>query len=464
MEILEDVTTFDYLYDTNNSFSDVYRQIVETLVRESCSLPEGEGIAYAVPGSPMVAEKSVELLMVDDRVDIEIVPAMSFIDLAWERLRLDPVTSGVLLVDGTQFATKAAGEHGPILVSQCWSSEILSQIKLSVDLAGLPVEDGIVVLQRLGCDNEAVFEIDWNDLDRKVVPDHMTSLFIREIGSPVGREMFELIELARTLRQRCPWDRKQTHESLTKHLIEEAYEVVDAISELPRGAQVGDQGQNRAVAIQIGDSGFEHLKEELGDLLFQVIFHAILASEEGHFDLGDVAQNTTRKLIGRHPHVFGNVVAETAEEVVSNWEQIKKVEKGRSSIMDGITGSLPSLTLAYKIQKKAASVGFDWDDIQGPRQKISEELEEFDEAISFSPGASIRPSEELGDLLFSVVNLARHAGIDPENALRRASSEFCERFQEMEIAVESRGEDLRKIGAEDLDLIWEEVKSRRRGG
>src|SRR5439155_19617107 len=203
------------------------------------------------------------------------------------------------------------------------------------------------------------------------VPDHLTSLFLVGGAPPVGQELARFAELVRTLRHRCPWDREQTHQTLTRHLLEETYEVLEAIESLP--------------------AGMDHLEEELGDLLFQVVFHATLAAEEGAFTLADVARGIHDKLVHRHPHVFGTVEAETAAHVMRNWEQIKQEEKGRASVMDGIPRDLPSLLYAHKVQRKAAAAG-----------------------VEVAPAGDAEDADALGELLFGVVARARALGVDPE--------------------------------------------------
>ena len=222
----------------------------------------------------------------------------------------------------------------------------------------------MTVLARLGLPDESVTAVPWDDLDRAVAPDHLTSLWLPRLVEPFASEMVRLEELARTLRAKCPWDRQQTHQSLTRYLLEESYEALEAIDEL------GPDG-----------GGYEHLEEELGDVLFQVVFHSVLASEEGQFALSDVARNVHDKLVGRHPHVFGDVEAKTPEQVSKNWEQIKKQEKGRTSTMDDVPRNLPALLYAHKIQTRAATVGFDWESTEGAFPKISEELAELSVAI-----------------------------------------------------------------------------------
>ena len=424
--------SFDHVYDEAATLDEVYERITTALVEAASASASGE-VLYLVPGSPAVAERTVELLRHDRRVVVEVLPALSFLDLAWQRLGVDPVAAGVRLVDGRRFAEEAAGERGPLLLAQCDSAMVLSDVKLAVD----EPPPTVTVLQRLGLEDEVVREVAWDDLDRAVEPDHLTSLWIPELAAPVGRELVRFAELVRTLRQRCPWDREQTHATLTRHLLEEAYEAVEAIEGLDGAGGAG---------------GMEHLEEELGDLLFQVCFHATLAAEEGHFTLADVARGIHDKLVRRHPHVFGSVQAETAGQVVANWDRIKTEEKGRSSVMEGIPSALPSLLHAAKVQRRAASLGFDWESVDGAYPKVAEELEELRAAPS---------EDELGDLLFAVVNVARHLGLDPEAALRGATGKFRDRFSAVETLAADRGLDLSLLDVEGLDALWREVKAGR---
>jgi tetrapyrrole methylase family protein / MazG family protein len=413
-------TSFDELYESAQGIDEVYGGVVDALV--TAARTSGT-VLYAVPGSPLVAERTVELLRADDRVEVLVVPSLSFLDLAWDRLGVDPVQAGVRLVDGHRFAVEAAGHAGPFLVAQCDRPVVLSDVKLAVE-AGPTV----TVLQRLGLPEEATFEVAWEELDRRFQPDHLTCLWVPSLADPVAAELVRFDELVRTLRARCPWDRKQTHRSLTRHLIEETYEVLDAIDELD------------------SPTGYGHLEEELGDLLFQVAFHATLAAEEGQFTLADVARGIHDKLVERHPHVFG-----PPGEPVPDWEAMKRVEKGRSSAMDGVPGNLPSLLYAYKLQSKAASVGFDWKDAAGAWVKVGEELDELRQAWASEPAAGPAVNDELGDVLFSVVNVARHLGVDPEAALRHSAAKFRRRFEAMEALGAARGVPV------DDDL-WDEVK------
>ena len=445
--------SFDYLYETAQSLDEVYGGIVEALV--SSARADGS-VIYAVPGSPVVAERTVELLREDDRVTAVVLPGVSFADLAFERLGVDPLAAGVRLVDGHRFAAEVAGLSGPLLVGQCDSLQVLTEVKLTIAsvLDQLPGHDGpeVTVLARLGLPGESVTVMPWHDLDRAVAPDHLTSVWLPRLADPFAAEMVRLEELGRTLRAKCPWDRQQTHQSLTRYLLEESYEVLEAIDEL------GPEG-----------TGYEHLEEELGDVLFQVVFHSVLASEEGQFALSDVARNVHDKLVGRHPHVFGDVDAKTPEQVSKNWEQIKKKEKGRTSTMDDVPRNLPALLYAHKIQSRAATVGFDWESAEGAIPKISEELAELSVAIAAAqpnPGSSAGSEvsagavrEELGDLLFAVVNVARHLEVDPETTLREATAKFRRRFGAVEALAAERGLELSMLDLAALDVLWVDVKA-----
>jgi len=235
----------------------------------------------------------------------------------------------------------------------------------------------------------------------------------------------------------CPWDAVQTHESLIPHLIEEAYEVAEA-------ARSGDM---------------KHLKEELGDLLLQPVFHAEIASEGGAFTLDDVARDITEKLIRRHPHVFGDATVEGAEGVLKQWEEIKRAEKGgeKKRHLDGVSKALPALMRAQKLQKKAAKVGFDWPEAAPVLDKIREETDEIAGAMARMNQADIE--DEVGDLLFSVVNLARKLGVDAEVALSGANEKFTARFQKLEERIEAQGKKLDGMSLTEMDAVWDEVKA-----
>ena len=439
--LVADATTFDELYERAETFDEVYEQIAEALITEART--HGE-IIYVVPGSPLVLERSVRTILQraadDGELTCTVLPAMSFLDLAWARLGVDPIEAGVRLVDGHEFATAAAGERGPLLVAHAHANWVLSDIKLAVE--GATGEEPVTILQALGTPDERIVDTTWAELDRSVTADHLTSLYIPHLAAPVGREYVRFHELTRTLREQCPWDIEQTHESLIPHLLEETYEVVDALQALDTARGVGD----------------DDLIEELGDLLYQIEFHATIAEQEGRFTIADVTQGIHDKLVRRHPHVFGDATVEGTSDVLTNWDAIKRAEKGRSSVFDGIPRSLPSLSYAQQLGRKASKVGFDWSDVDGAVPKIVEETGELLEALASGDEAHI--GMELGDLLFAVVNVARHVGIDAELALRAASDKFRSRFEQVESLASERSIDLHEADLATLDALWDEVKRR----
>ena len=434
--------SFDHVYEAADSFADVYAEIADRLV--SAAAEHGQ-VLYGVPGSPLVLERTVALLRGDTRVAVELLPAMSFLDVAWARLGVDPIEAGVRLVDGHEFATAAAGVTGALLVAHTHANWVLSDIKLAIDDGGRGELDAtpVVLLQALGTDAEQVIHTTWAEMDRATEADHLTSLYIPALGVAAASGYARFHQLARTLREECPWDVEQTHQSLVPYLIEEAYEVVDAIAALDTDDPTSD----------------EALIEELGDLLYQVEFHATIAEQEGRFTIADVTAGIHDKLVRRHPHVFATdgprLEAGDADTVLTNWDAIKRAEKSRTSVFDGIPSSLPALSYADKVQRKASKVGFDWPTVDGAVPKIAEETEE----LLAAEGGAV--AEEGGDLLFAVVNVLRHLGVDPESALRAATHKFRQRFEQVEALARERGIDLHASDLATLDHLWDEVKASR---
>ncbi len=416
--------SFDDAYETHGTFAQVYTAIAESLV--SAANEHGH-VVYAVPGSPVVAEHTVELLRNDTRVDVDVRPALSFADLAWVALGIDPMAAAVTIVDAHRFSADAAGRLGPLLVTQVHSADVLDDVLLAVDDVA---PETVTILKGLGTAEAQVQEVDWADLAASLQPDHLTSLWIPKLAEPVAAAFVEFDELVRRLRDECPWDRAQTHASLRGYLLEEAYEVLEAIDGVTADP----------------DEHYVDLEEELGDLLFQVFFHSRLAAEEGRFTVADVARGIHDKLHARHPHVFGDA---DAAETVANWELAKKVEKQRDSVLDGIPSALPALVHALKNQKRAASTGFSGPDLNWALDDVAEELAEVTED----------PSEhEIGDLLFAAVQVARMQGVDPEAALRGATGRFAERFRIVEATAEARGVALDTADQRTLTELWEEAK------
>jgi MazG family protein len=264
----------------------------------------------------------------------------------------------------------------------------------------------------------------------------------------IGKAFESLVALQARLRAAngCPWDREQTHDSLRPYLVEETYEVLDAL----------ESGDARKFA------------DELGDLLLQIVFHAQLAAEATKFDIADVIEQIYTKMVRRHPHVFGKVRAETSAQVLKNWEQIKAEERAGSkgseakaspaSILDAVPRSLPGLVEAHQLTRRAAKVGFDWQDVNGIFDKLAEETAELKQLLAAGDRLSEEVEEEVGDLLFAGVNLARFLGFDAEIALKKANRKFAQRFREMERIAGSRGQTMSGLSAEKLDSLWNEVK------
>jgi len=434
--LVPDADTFDDVYEAADTFADVYAEIADRLA--AAAQLHGE-VLYAVPGSPLILERTVRALRTDQRIECTIHPAMSFLDIAYARLGIDPVEANVTLVDGHEFAIAAAGMAGPLLVAHTHANWVLSDIKLAVENA--TGDEPVVILQRLGSPDERITHTTWAELDRTVEADHLTSIYIPHLAAPVGSELVRFHQLARTLREQCPWDQEQTHQSLVRYLLEETYEVVDALHALDPEDPTTDDA----------------LIEELGDLLYQIEFHATIAEQEGRFTMADVAQGVHDKLVRRHPHVFGDVVADDTHTVLANWDLIKQQEKGRTSVFEGVPHSLPSLSYADAVQRKAAKVGFDWPDVDGAWPKIEEEAAEVRAAVHAADTAAVR--DELGDLLFAVVNVARHLGVEPEAALRAATLKFRRRFEQVEVLARERGLVLQTAGLEALDTLLAEVKT-----
>ncbi|MEL6984331.1 MAG: MazG nucleotide pyrophosphohydrolase domain-containing protein, partial [Actinomycetota bacterium] len=301
-------------------------------------------------------------------------------------------------------AVEAAGERGPLLVAHAHARWVLSDIKLAIDAGP---EQTVVVLQGLGTDQERVIELAWPELDRAFEPDHLTALYLPEVAAPVGRELARSIEMMARLRRDCPWDQVQTHQSLRRFLIEEAYEVVDVIDRLD------DAGDDLAV----------ELEEELGDLWFQILFHTHLATEAGWFGLDDVARTLTDKMIGRHPHVYGEP-GQAGAPTVGEWERLKQEEKARASAMDDIPAALPALARAEKTLKRAAGAGAPAD--HGP----------LDASVAAVLGNE--PDEELvGRVLLAVIDQARANGVHAEEALRKATARAASRYRAAEAGAGS---------------------------
>jgi tetrapyrrole methylase family protein/MazG family protein len=380
----------------------LYASIVDDLVSLAATSPTGE-VLYIVPGSPVVAERTVEILRARGDVRVVLEPAVSIIDIACATLGRDPMSSGLRVIDALQSNEMLRGP-GPLLVLQTYAPEVLATIASRVATTTM-----VTVLHHVGLDDEVVVTLRAQDLATFAHADHLTSLWIDELRTG-GEATDDLLDLMRRLRRECPWDQEQDHASLTRHLLEEAYEALDALETFVR---TDANGASREAATA-------HVQEELGDLLFQIIFHAELGDEEDLFDFTSIADAVREKLIGRHPHVFGDVSVTGSDDVASRWEVIKREEKGRTSVTDGIAWQLPALTLYAKLLRKAAHV--DVTHVNG-EQARAYALAALESLRFRNDGASDAQStsdvdDAWGDLVVAIVGCAQWSGVDLEGVLR----------------------------------------------
>lgn len=431
-------TSFDDIYEANDQFEAVYEEICQRLLEEANDGP----VVYAVPGHPLVAERTVQILLELQKrgeITVEIGGGQSFIDALFQALRIDPV-EGFQLLDGTSFKKEQLQIQQHMIISQVYDRFVASEVKLTL-MELLPDEYPVTIVTAAGSGEQSLKEVQLYELDREVTLNNLTSLYVPPVKEEVllRKQFSNLRNIIATLRgpNGCPWDKKQTHESLKKYLIEESFEVIDAINR-------GDE---------------DLLIEELGDVLLQVMLHAQIGEDEGFFTIDDVIEGISNKMVRRHPHVFGKEKAQNAEEVVTIWDDIKRQEKGKvESILDGVGYEIPNLIRAYEIQKKAASVGFDWDDIRPAFDKVQEEIKELEEELGKITVNDELLVDEFGDILFALVNVARFLKIQPEEALFRANEKFKRRFQYIEKRVKESGKAFSDYSLEELDQYWDEAK------
>ncbi len=427
------IDSFDHLYEECATFAEVYEAIASELL-DLARRPQG--VLYAVPGHPMVAEESVSRaldLARREGIATRVVPGMSFLEPTATALGLDLL--GVQLPDATDLADRHHPGLRPdrgAIIGQLYSDELASNLKLLL-MTIYPDDHPVTLVREAGTANEEIRAIPLYELDRRPGINHLTALYVPPLDGSLP--VVALQELAAHLRspEGCPWDRKQTHRSLRSCLLEETYEVLEALDE-------EDSGQ---------------LKSELGDLLLQIVLHAQLAAEAGEFTMEELVAGIVEKLVRRHPHVFGDVSVSGAEEVMVNWEEIKRGEREHTQgLLDSVPRDLPALARAEAIQRKVVRVGFDWPDLSGVLDKVAEEIGELREA----EGQEMK-EKELGDLLFALVNLARWMKIDAESALRETNLRFARRFGRMEALCDQKGERLGDLPLEEQDRLWEQAKA-----
>lgn len=434
-------SSYDQVYENSSGFDEVYEKIVADLIRQA---GQHGTIVYGVPGHPMVAEKTVQLILEQEKqgmIEAEIIGGASFIDALMSAVRIDPI-EGFVLLDGSSLTREQLNPDVHMIIAQVYDEWVASHVKLTL-MELYPHDFPIRVVTAAGIKGmEKVEEIPLFELDRLKGVHQLTTVYVPPTADePVrNRQFTRLKEVIARLRspEGCPWDRKQTHQSLRKYLIEETYEAVDAIDR----------------------DDPDHLCEELGDVLLQIMLHSQIAEEEGFFNVYDVIAALNEKMIRRHPHVFGDKNWRDVNEVTKNWQQLKdeeKIEKGieqtEDSILAGIPRGLPATLTALQLQKKAARVGFDWDQIEDVMAKVEEEWEELKAASSKHERES-----EMGDLLFAVINLARFYDVDPEASLAATNLKFKQRFTYIEQKLKEQQLDPKQVDLQEMEKIWVESK------
>ncbi|MDZ5713797.1 nucleoside triphosphate pyrophosphohydrolase [Jeotgalibacillus haloalkalitolerans] len=429
--------SFDHIYEAHDRFEEVYADITEKLVQ----LAETEPVLYAVPGHPLVAEQTVQNLLSlekEGKITLTIEGGQSFLDPLFTAAGFDPV-DGFQLLDGTALESESVKPDQHVIIGQVYDSMTASDVKLEL-MNKYPDEHLVKVITAAGSAAEEIREVKLYELDHGMALSNLTSVYVPPLEKEEDfyGEFSKLKEIIKILRSPvgCPWDREQTHESLKRYLIEETYEFLEAV----------DRGD------------IDEMIDELGDVLLQVMLHAQIGEDDGYFDIRDVIQGVSAKMVRRHPHVFADAEAETAEDVTDAWQEIKNEEKGGapSRLLEHAGSGLPALIHAYEIQKKAAKAGFDWDDHSDAWDKFEEEWQEFQEEVANGDKqASLR---EFGDVLFALVNVSRFHGIFPEEALMMANQKFISRFQFVEDRVNESGKPFQAFSLGELDEFWKQAK------
>lgn len=419
----KEIISFDEFYEEASSLEEVDELIAKTLIEKS----KEEEILYLVPGSPFVLENSVELL-INSGAELEIINNQSFADLVFSRIVY--VTQGYKTISGRDYKNFKVDFSTDLVIQEIDSEYLLDELILEISEV-YPLDTKFSIVKDGGLKSEEIYTDILGNYSRTILPNHQTTLVIHK---PEGIFDFsDLVEISDTLRgpEGCPWDIEQTHESMRQDLLEEAYEVVDAID----------------------NEDPESIEEELGDLLFQVVMHSQIAKENGDFNIINVINKVNNKLILRHPHVFTDLNLDKTAKVLQNWDSIKYSQRNINAFWERLMDSkgLPSTIRAYKIIDKVTRIGFDWDETGQILEKVKEEYDEVIEAID-NPQAL---KEELGDLLFTAVNLCHHLGYEPELLLSDACDKFVNRFKTMEEIAKEKGDEIQSLDKGELERLWQ---------
>jgi tetrapyrrole methylase family protein/MazG family protein len=433
------VHTFDDLYETRDDFASVYETIAERVLALG---RRRQGVLYAVPGHPLVGESSVRGILRRARqegLSVRLVEGLSFVEPVLSLLEIDGLDE-LQLADATDLAAAHypyLDPDRPALIGQLYGQRLVSEVKLTL-MNAYPDEHLVTLVRAAGTHEGTAITIPLYELDRSQTIDHLTTLYVPPLPHVAGLAAFQGTVARLRAPGGCPWDREQTHRTLRPNLLEETYEALTALD-----AEDDDK-----------------LCEELGDLLMQIAMHVQIASEEGAFRFADVIGAIDAKLKRRHPHVFGDLEVQGTADVLRNWEAIKASERAASgegdahrSRLEGVSLTLPALARAQTLGDRAARAGFDWPDLEGVLTKVGEEITELRGVED--PEAQAR---ELGDLLFTLVNVARWLGLDAESALRGTCDRFTRRYTKMEQEASARGIDLADLPLDEQDALWDRVK------
>jgi tetrapyrrole methylase family protein/MazG family protein len=431
------IHSFDDFYEKGESFDEVYAAIVEKVLELGKS---PMGVVYAVPGDPFVAEATCPEIARRARtlgLPIKIINGLSFLEPVFAALGLDPYPRLVLAdaIELSQAHVPAFPPDMPVLVAQIYSRLVAAEVKMTLNTV-YPDEHPVRLVHAAGTKDEIIEDIQLYEIDRSDHIGLLTVLYIPPLGEGTSFEAFQEIVAHLRAPNGCPWDREQTHESLRPHLMGEAYEALAAM-----------------------DSGNPaEMSEEFGDLLLQIVLNAQIASEDGDFNMADVLKGIYDKIIRRHPHVFGDVSLDGVQGVLKNWEKLKADERSNShdpgkGLLDGVPLALPALAQAQEYQDRAARVGFDWNEVDGVLDKIAEEIQEVREVANEQELIN-----ELGDLIFALVNLARWKNVDAEAALRGTNNRFKNRFAFVEQGAKKLGRKLSEMSIDEMEALWQEAK------
>jgi tetrapyrrole methylase family protein / MazG family protein len=430
------IFSFDDLYDNSEKFEEVYAAIVEKVMELG---KRAEGVTYAVPGHPMIAETTGPEILRRARtegVPVRVIDGLSFLEPTFTALGLDPFPN-LALVDALELSATLMPQFPssqPALVAQIYSRQVAANVKMTLGTV-YPDEHPVRLVHNAGTDRQKVEDLKLYEIDRSKEIGLLTALYLPPLAADTSFENFQEVIARLRAPDGCPWDREQTHLTLRKHLLEETYETLAALD----------------------DEDAEGMREEFGDLLLQIVLHAQIAFEEGEFSMTDVLQGISQKIVRRHPHVFGEVKVDGVHGVLQNWDKLKAAERKdngdekHKGLLDSVPKNFPALGQAQQVQERAARVGFDWGQVDAVWTRLMEAAQ--------AARAAHSPEERnarMGDLLYTAAALARWYEVDAESALRETISRFRRRFADKETQAKAAGHPMNELKPAELDTLWNE--------